>query len=258
VKRAILALVALLSWPYRLIPASLRRRLIFGLALLDSRIGGPDDALRRLFGLSDDLELLINERAMAHGGGEHPKHGLTRYHDFFVERIPAGAAVLDIGCGYGAVARSIARRVEGVQVTGMDVNPARIAEAKAADNPPNLRFLVGDALTGTPDGEWHTVVLSNVLEHIEPRVDFLRRLVTAVSPRQILIRVPLFERDWRVAMRRQLGIGYFSDPTHYIEHTIEEFTAEIDAAGLEIAEKLTSWGEIWAVCRPKETVIAPG
>jgi len=72
VKRLILALVAILSWPYRLIPAGLRRRLVFGLALLDSRIGGPDAALRRLFRLSDDLELLVNERAMALGGGEHP------------------------------------------------------------------------------------------------------------------------------------------------------------------------------------------
>jgi hypothetical protein len=100
------------------------------------------------------------------------------------------------------------------------------------------------------------VVLSNVLEHIEHRVDFLHGLVAAASPRQILIRVPLFERDWKIAMRAQLGIGYFSDPTHYIEHTIEEFAAEIDAAGLEITEKLTAWGEIWAVCRPKETMVA--
>ena len=102
-KRLILALAGLLSWPYRLIPAPLRRRLPFGLMLLESRIGGPDAALGRLFGISDDLELLINERAMAYGAGEHPKHGLTRYHDFFVERIPAGAAVLDIGCGDGAL-----------------------------------------------------------------------------------------------------------------------------------------------------------
>ena len=181
-KRLILALVALLSWPWRLIPRGLRRRLLFGLMLLESRIGGPGAALGRLFGLSDDLELLINERAMAYGAGEHPKHGLTGYHDFFVERIPAGAAVLDIGCGYGAVARSIARRVEGARVTGIDMNGQRIAEAEAADNPDNLRFLVGDALTDLPPGEWHTVVLSNVLEHIEGRVDFLRRLVAAARP----------------------------------------------------------------------------
>ena len=252
-KRLILALAALLSWPYRLIPAPLRRRLMFGLALLDSRIGGPDDALRRLFGLSDDIALLINERAMAHGGGEHPKHRLTRYHDFFVERIPAGARVLDIGCGYGAVARSIARRVDRVTVTGVDMDPARIAEAEAADNPGNLRFVLGDALRDLPAGEWDIVVLSNVLEHIDERVEFLRRIVTGLSPRFVLIRVPLFERDWQIAMRRELGVNYFSDPTHFIEHRLAEFAAETKSAGLRVTEQRTAWGEIWAVCEARQT-----
>ncbi len=250
-KRLVLGLVGLLSWPYRLIPWGLRRRLPFGLMMLDSRIGGPGAALGRLFAISDDLELVINERAMAYGNREHPKHNLTRYHDFFVERIPAGARVLDIGCGYGAVARSIARRVEGVQVTGIDMSEARIREAEAADNPDNLAFITGDALLLTPAGDWHTVVLSNVLEHIEGRVDFLRRLIERATPQQILIRVPLFERHWQVAMRRELGVGYFSDPTHYIEHTLEEFAGEMEAAGLEITERLTLWGEIWAVCRAR-------
>ena len=226
--------------------------------MLESRIGEPGAALGRLFAISDDLELVINERAMAHGGGEHPKHNLTRYHDFFVERIPAGAQVLDIGCGYGAVARSIARRIEGVKVTGIDMSAARISEAEAADNPDNLAFITGDALIETPAGDWHTVVLSNVLEHIEGRVDFLRRLNQAASPHQILIRVPLFERHWQIPMRRELGVGYFSDPTHYIEHTLDEFASEMEAAGLDITERLTLWGEIWAVCQPKEMTDARG
>jgi SAM-dependent methyltransferase len=252
VKRTILALVALASWPYRLMPAGLRRRLVFALALLDSRIGGPDDALRRLFRLSDDIDLLINERAMAHGGGEHPKHRLTRYHDFFIDRIPAGARVLDIGCGYGAVARSIARGVDGVAVTGIDKDAARIREAEAADNPANLRFVLGDALADLPPGDWDTIVLSNVLEHIDARVEFLRRLTQKLAPRRILIRVPLFEREWQIAMRRELGVNYFSDPTHFIEHRLDEFAAEIAAAGLRVTEQRTVWGEIWAECRASD------
>ena len=95
------------------------------------------------------------------------------------------------------------------------------------------------------------MVLSNVLEHIEGRVDFLRRLIERATPQQILIRVPLFERHWQIAMRRELGVGYFSDPTHYIEHTLDEFAGEMEAAGLEITERLTLWGEIWAVCRAR-------
>ena len=242
----------ILSFLYRIIPARLRGTLHFGFALLDSRIGSPESALRRLFRYQDDLDRLINERAMALGQGEHPKHELTRYHDFFVERTPAGSRVLDVGCGYGAVARSIAQRVSDVEVIGIDMDGRQIAQAKAADNPPNVTFLVGDVLEDLPPDTCDTVVMSNILEHLEDRVGFLRRIQDIVGPRQILIRVPLFERAWQIPMRKKLGIDYFSDPTHCIEHSIEEFEAEMKAAGLRIREKQTIWGEIWAECRPEQ------
>lgn len=250
---------AALSLVFRVVPAALRRALIAGLAFVDSRIGAPEDALRRLFRLQDDVERLINERAMALGQGEHPKHRLTRYHDFFVERIPPGARVLDIGCGYGAVARSVARRIPTAQVTGLDNSRERISEATAADNPPNLDFVFGDAMEAIPAGPWDTVILSNILEHLDRRVEFLRRLVAEAAPRRILVRVPLFERSWQMPMRRELGIPYFSDTTHRIEHRLEEFDREIDDAGLEISVRSVLWGEIWAECRPKglETIAEP-
>lgn len=253
-KRLALAAAKALSWIYRLVPAAMRRTLVFGLATLDSRIGSPEKSLRRLFRTQEDIDLLINERATVLGRGEHPKHRLTHYHDFFVERIPEGARVLDIGCGYGAVARSIAKRVSNVQVTGMDIDERFIAQARAAENPANLTFLVGDALTSLPHDSWHTVILSNILEHLDGRVAFLTGLNDALAPRQILIRVPLFERSWQVPMRRELGINYFSDPTHRIEHSLEEFDREIAEAGMEICEQHTLWGEIWAACRPRESL----
>ena len=250
-KRLGLAAAKALSWIYRLVPAAMRRTLVFGLATLDSRIGSPEKSLRRLFRTQEDIDLLINERATVLGRGEHPKHRLTHYHDFFVERIPEGARVLDIGCGYGAVARSIAKRVSNVQVTGMDIDERLITQARAAENPANLTFLVGDALDALPDHAWDTVVLSNILEHIDERVAFLTRLRTALTPQQILIRVPLFERNWQIPMRRELGVNYFSDRTHHIEHRLDEFDQEIAAAGLKIRERLTPWGEIWATCQPR-------
>ena len=206
--------------------------------------------MKRLFTIVDVLDVVISERATAmEGGGEHPKHRLTRYHDFFIERIAPGSRVLDIGCGYGAVARSIARGVEGATVVAIDFNAESIAQACAKDNPPNLEFVAGDALFDLPAGPWDVVVLSNVLEHIDERVDFLRRLVEVAAPASILVRVPLFERHWHLPMRRELGANYFSDSTHHIEHTLEEFAAEMDMAGLAVVEQRTCWGEIWARCR---------
>ncbi len=137
-----------------------------------------------------------------------------------------------------------------MRVTGIDSDPAQIASARSGDNPANLEFLVGDALADLPEGPWDTIILSNILEHIDARVDFLRRLIDTLTPGQVLIRVPLFERDWRLPLRRELGMDYFSDPTHHIEHTLAEFESEAEAAGLVITERVTLWGEIWAACRP--------
>lgn len=248
-KRILLTFADLLSTLWRILPVGMRRRFFLGMFVLESR-GDPTDGLRRLLALEDGLELVTNERAMAFGQGEHPKHRLTNYHAFFIDRIADGEAVLDVGCGYGAVARSIAWARPGSQVTGLDMNKGRLAQALASANPPNLTFVEGDATRALP-GEGHgVVVLSNVLEHIEARVDFLKAVRTAVNPLRILIRVPLFERDWRMGLRRELGVDFRSDSDHKIEHTIMEFRAETEAAGLEITELSTLWGEIWAECRP--------
>jgi 2-polyprenyl-3-methyl-5-hydroxy-6-metoxy-1,4-benzoquinol methylase len=246
----LLSLAGLLGRLWGLLPAGLRRRLLFGLFVLEGRAGDPAKGLKNLFGIEQALDLAINERAMAYGGAEHPKHRLTRYHEFFVERVLDGVRVLDVGCGYGVVARSVARARPTATVLGVELDAGRLAQAQAADNPPNLSFAAADVTVALPPGPWDVVVLSNVLEHLQARVAFLRDLVATARPQLVLIRVPLFERDWKMALRREVGANYMSDPEHFIEHTLAEFEAETTAAGLRIEAQTTLWGEIWAACRP--------
>jgi SAM-dependent methyltransferase len=248
-KQSLLGLAGLLSAIWRLLPTGLRRGLITGQLVLESRGNKPADALRRLFVLQDKLDWIINERAMAYGGNVHPKHRLMRYHDFFVDRISAGSRVLDIGCGYGAVARSIAMRVPDSTVVGVELDRGRLSHARTGEVPDNLSFVEADARRNLPPGPWDVVVLSNILEHIEDRVGFLRDIQRLAAPQKILIRVPLFERDWKLPLRRELGIGYFSDAEHFIEHRLDELQDEVLAAGLRPIETIALWGEIWTECR---------
>lgn len=249
-KTLLLKVAELLSGIWRLLPERLRRTILKGLLVLESR--GPDKgaALKRLFNAADDLELVTNERALALGNGVHPKHRLMRYHDFFIERIKEGEGVLDVGCGYGAVARSVARAHPGSRVVGVDYDKGRLGQARAAEKPANLSFVEADATRSVPEGPWDVVILSNVLEHIHDRPGFLKRLVAVTGAKRFLVRVPLFERDWKLPMRREVGANYFSDPDHKIEHTRAEFRAEASQSGLEIEELVTLWGEIWASLRP--------
>lgn len=248
---AALKAVAAVARIWGLLPWSLRRRLCFGLLVLEGYAAPPAQGLKHLFTLADDFDRLLSRRAMDYEGGIHPKHRLMRYHDFFVDRIPAGARVLDVGCGYGAVSRTIAQRVAGVQVTGIELDAGRLAQARTRNaDLTNLRLVAGDALKDLPDERFDVVVLSNVLEHLDGRAGFLRQLITLYGGPRILIRVPLFERHWHLPLRREVGANYLSDPEHTIEHTLAEFRAEMAEAGLQVDELSTLWGEIWADCRP--------
>jgi SAM-dependent methyltransferase len=249
-KRLLLSIANVLGLVWRLLPESLRMGLFSGLFVLESRQLDSAAGLRRLLALRDRLDWVTNERAMAYGNGEHPKHRLMPYHAFFIEHIADGECILDVGCGYGAVARSIALARPACRVMGIDQDRPRLAQARAADNPVNLSFVEGDATQAVPSGPWDAVVLSNVLEHIVDRPNFLRALQTATAAQRYLVRVPLFEREWQMALRRELGVDFRSDADHKIEHTLAEFRDELFRAGLQAVELRTLWGEIWADCRP--------
>jgi 2-polyprenyl-3-methyl-5-hydroxy-6-metoxy-1,4-benzoquinol methylase len=172
-----------------------------------------------------------------------------QYHDFFVERISSGERVLDIGCGYGAVAYSVASRT-GAMVTGIDLSAENIAKAGQLFQHPHLVFRQGDVLKDLPKEKFDVIMLSNILEHIEHRVEFLSTIQERLSPARCLIRVPMFNRDWEVPLRKELGMSYFSDRTHYTEYTQESFEKEIRASGLCLTHVQINWGEIWAEARP--------
>lgn len=202
-------------------------------------------AMYALLRIDELLTRCINRVALSYDGGVHVKHRLMQYHDFFVKRVTPSDQVLDIGCGYGAVAYSVASRA-GARVTGVDLNADNIAKAKARFRHPNLTFIHADALKDLPAEQFSVILLSNVLEHIEQRVEFLSSVQARFHPARWLIRVPLINRDWRVPLRKELGLFHFSDATHFTEYTEESFEEEIRAAGLRVHFRQVNWGELWA------------
>ena len=78
------------------------------------------------------------------------------------------------------------------------------------------------------------VVLSNVLEHLDGRVEFLQQLVRSASPSRLLFRVPVYERDWTVPLRDEVGLLGYWDRDHKTEYVPETFIAELSDSGLEV------------------------
>jgi SAM-dependent methyltransferase len=237
-----------LSW----LPASQLEDFVLYLIRRKVKSLAPDEALRLLFRLDGQLYSLQGLKAVEYGGGVHTKHRHTRYHDFFVDRIRSGEKVLDVGCGIGAVAYDLAEK-RGAQVVGIDLNANSIAEARQRHSHPKVEYMVGNVLQDLPEGSFDVVILSNVLEHLRERPIFLRRVRKLTQTSRFLIRVPLFERDWRIPLKRELGVEYRLDPTHEIEYTQESFAAEQSAAGLRITHQEIRWGEIWVEATPDDS-----
>jgi SAM-dependent methyltransferase len=93
-------------------------------------------------------------------------------------RLPAvPARVLDVGTGTGAAARIVAARFPAADVTGVDVAPKMIEQARRLTDVPRVRFQVGDAeKLPFDDAAFDLVTLANAI----PFFDELAR-VTATG-----------------------------------------------------------------------------
>jgi len=249
-KKIILTIANFISMFWRLIPFKLREFLFTSLFILESRGGDTKAGLRRVFKIKDKLEWIINERSIIYGNGIHPKHKVTSYHNFFIDRVSNGETVLDVGCGNGTVAIDLATQRPKSYVIGVDINIKNIEAAnklKIKNSLQNIKFIFGD-INSQKKINSDVVILSNILEHINERKDFLANIILKTSAKKFLIRVPLFERDWQIAFRKDIGSYYFSDQDHKIEHSLDEFKYEMSLSKLKIIEIFTIWGEIWASC----------
>jgi len=178
--------------------------------------------LKSALKLHNWLYKVISVLAIKSEGGLHPKHRLIGYHQFFLNNVSGGDRVLDIGCGNGALAYDVADRVKSV--TGIDIEEKNIRKAKAKYSRPNMKYIVGDATKDLTGEKFDSIILSNVLEHIEDRVGFMKSLKGLSF--KYLIRVPMMDRDWVPLYKKELGIEWRLDLTHFTEYTEASFREE--------------------------------
>lgn len=242
-------LLSFFSYPFdmlvRRLPTSFLTSLIVRTATLHTSYLPPKEGIRFLMILDNHLYKLHGNEAVRYGGGIHTKHRHMNYHEFFVKRIGRNETVLDIGCGHGALAFSIASKT-GARVVGIDMSKKNIEKARKEHGHPNIRYIHGKAPEDLPQGLFDVIVLSNVLEHIVERTVFLRQISESTNSTRFLIRVPLFERDWRVPLKKEMGVEHMLDATHCTEYTEEEFMEEMNASGFNVLHKEFRWGELWA------------
>lgn len=178
----------------------------------------------------------------------HPKHRLMRYHDWFVSKLKSEWHVLDIGCGNGALAYDLIDACSSV--LAIDINEKNIDRAQREHSRRGITYICGDATVFSFPVNYDAIVISNVLEHIEDRVTFLKHIYANQSvdnPPILLLRVPMITRDWITLYKQEMGVEWRLDKTHFTEYTVDQLETELLQAGLHIEECCVQFGEIYGI-----------
>lgn len=232
------------------LPTGQLESLIYQFVAHRVRYLSSDEALRFLFRLDSTLYSLQGQKAIEYDGGIHTKHRHINYHQFFIKNLKPEERVLDIGSGNGFLAYDVVSSVKNISVVGIELNESNVKYACERYQHPNLVFIYGDVLKDMPEEKFDVVILSNVLEHIECRVSFLKKLTKLTHAKRLLIRIPQYDRDWRVPLKDELGVDSRLDKTHFIEYSREKFLEELSLADLRPTRMEFRWGEIWSVAEP--------
>ena len=234
----------------------------------------PSDRYRRLFCFLSQVSIVGLGgqflRPMDRGrdfrillGGTHPFRSLrfpTRKKDFLaakadfvaemvswsgLDKLPAGATLLDVGCGIGGSSRILARDY-GFAVTGVTISPKQVARAKELTPPDlNARFLVDDAMAlSFPDESFDVVWSIEAGPHMPDKAVFAGELLRVLKPGGVLV-----VADWNQRDDRQKPLNFWERPvmrqlldqwSHPAFASIEGFAEQLAATGLVDGEVMTA------------------
>jgi SAM-dependent methyltransferase len=135
---------------------------------------------------------------------------LARDHRRLAALLRPGLAVLDVGCGTGAITADVARAVgPSGTVVGLDRDPTMIAWARARHGAvPQVRFEDGDVLALPYEAAFDVVTAARVLQWIEDPARALGCMARATRPGGVVVALEyshadlVWEPDPPAAVRR--------------------------------------------------------
>ncbi|HTT13635.1 MAG TPA: bifunctional 2-polyprenyl-6-hydroxyphenol methylase/3-demethylubiquinol 3-O-methyltransferase UbiG [Burkholderiaceae bacterium] len=178
-------------------------------------------------------------------GAMRPLHEMNPLRLDWIDRHAglSGKRVVDVGCGGGILAESMAAR--GAEVLGIDLSPKplRVAELHARESGARVdyREIDAEALAADQPGMFEVVTCMEMLEHVPDPAQTVAACARLVKPGGWVF-VSTLNRNAKSFLLAIVGaeyvLGLLPKGTHEYEKFIRpsELAAFARAAGLEIAE----------------------
>jgi len=171
---------------------------------------------------------------------------------WLLDRVGPGQQVLDIGCGHGEIIGLLLDRRQ-CRITGVDYNPEfiRVLQERYGDRVTLVCDDVFRYLAGREAQRYDVIVLSNVLEHFDDPLAFLKGIRNA--GKHLYIEVPDFESDHLNEYRRLAGTDLlYSDADHINEFDRDTLGKIIADAGWRVADSQFRFGVMQFWCVPAD------
>ncbi|QTF10231.1 class I SAM-dependent methyltransferase [Brenneria izadpanahii] len=162
----------------------------------ESKIPWDDPAFSR--------RMLANHLSQDHDWASRKLAVIEQQVAWIASRLPAGARILDLGCGPGFYLRLLAER--GFCCTGVDFSPASIlwARQQARSAELSIEFLQQDIRTYFPENQFNFIMMTfgelNVFSAADVRTLINRCVQWLVSGGKLLIEVHTFDEVKRQGM----------------------------------------------------------
>jgi 2-polyprenyl-3-methyl-5-hydroxy-6-metoxy-1,4-benzoquinol methylase len=193
--------------------------------------------------------------AMQEEAGVEPDSNISRF--LQVVGDASGLAVLDAGCGEGYLSRLLAQR--GARVTGIDISPQLVEQARAKDPEGTITYQVADLSQPLPAYQAHFDLVASyfVLNDVYDYQGFLTTLGAVLKPAGRL--VLFLNNPYSLLLRGHLtdyfaasgqafpyrGLAEEGVKVHFWHRTLEEYLSASFAAGF------SSCGSWWMCPRPR-------
>jgi 2-polyprenyl-6-hydroxyphenyl methylase/3-demethylubiquinone-9 3-methyltransferase len=175
-------------------------------------------------------------------GAFHPLHALNPVRfDYVAQRAPlAGQRVLDVGCGGGLLAESLARA--GAQVTGVDLAPAmiEIARLHAHESQLTIDYQLASAeqLAQQAPAPFDVVTCMELIEHVPSPAALLRAVAQLLRPGGQLF-MSTINRNLRSFLLAIVGAEYLLKLIPRGTHEYARLLRPAELARLARAEQLS-------------------